>query len=65
MTEHFSPRAITRLTFALVAINSWNRLNVAFGREPGQYRPGDLAGAMKHVPERFADLRDTTGRSTP
>jgi len=57
--------AITRLTFALVAINSWNRLNVAFGREPGQYRPGDLDVAMKHALERFADLRGTTGRSTP
>jgi len=65
LTEHFSPRAITRLTFALVAINSWNRLNVAFGREPGRYRPGDLDGAMKHALERFADLRGTTGRSTP
>ena len=63
LTEHFSPRAITRLTFAVVVINSWNRLSVAFGREPGHYRPGDLDKAMAHALERFADLRGTTGRS--
>ncbi|WP_256681172.1 carboxymuconolactone decarboxylase family protein [Pseudomonas sp. IC_126] len=63
LTEHFSPRVITRLTFALIVINSWNRLSVAFGREPGQYRPGDLDGAMKRALERFADLGGVTERS--
>ncbi|KGK83122.1 carboxymuconolactone decarboxylase family protein [Pseudomonas stutzeri] len=63
LTAHFSPRAITRLTFAIIAINSWNRLNVAFGQEPGQYRSGDLKGAMNRALERFADLRPTTKRN--
>ena len=65
LTEHFSPRAITRLTFAVVVINSWNRLSVAFGREPGQYQPGDLDKPMGRALERFADLRGTTERRAP
>lgn len=63
LAAHFSPRAITRLTFAIITINSWNRLNVAFGQEPGQYRSGDLKGAMNRALERFADLRPTSERS--
>ena len=63
LAAHFSPRAITRLTFAIIAINSWNRLNVAFGQEPGQYRSGDLKGAMNRALERFAELRPTSERS--
>ncbi|MCQ4326395.1 carboxymuconolactone decarboxylase family protein [Stutzerimonas stutzeri] len=58
LAEHFSPRAITRLTFAIIVINGWNRLNIAFGREPGQYRSGDLDAALGHALERFADLRN-------
>ncbi len=63
LAAHFSPRALTRLTFAIITINSWNRLSVAFGREPGDYRPGDLAGAMKRALERFADLRPASERN--
>lgn len=63
LAEHFSPRAITRLTFVVV-ISSWDRLSVVFGREPARYRPGDIDKAMKHALERFADLRGTTERST-
>lgn len=62
LAEHFSPRAITRLTFAVVVINSWNRLSIAFGREPGRYRPGDLDAPMRQALERFADLRNTEER---
>ena len=64
LAEHFSPRTITRLTFAVVVINSWNRLSIAFGREPGRYRPGDLDAPMRQALERFADLRNTGERST-
>lgn len=42
LTRHFDPRQIVRITFAIVAINGWNRLSVAFGREVGSYTPGDL-----------------------
>lgn len=40
--RHFSTKQMVRITLAIVAINSWNRLSVAFGREVGSYTPGDL-----------------------
>lgn len=33
--EHFSEEELTALTFLIVSINGWNRLGVAFRREPG------------------------------
>lgn len=32
---HFSEAALVELTFRVIAINGWNRLNVAFRRPPG------------------------------
>jgi AhpD family alkylhydroperoxidase len=32
---HFSEREVSDLTFAILTINSWNRLSVAFKRVPG------------------------------
>lgn len=37
--EQFDERALVSLSMAIVAINGWNRLNVAFRTVPGQYRP--------------------------
>src|SRR2546426_437359 len=37
--SHFSEEELVRLTVAVVAINGWNRLNVAFRSEVGSYRP--------------------------
>jgi len=36
---HFTEKEIVDLTMAIVAINGWNRLNVAFRTVPGGYRP--------------------------
>ena len=33
--EHFSPEDLSQLTFRVVAINGWNRLNAAFLPVPG------------------------------
>lgn len=33
--EHFSEKELAQLTFRVVAINGWNRLNVAFRNPPG------------------------------
>lgn len=33
--EHFDEKAITTLTFRIMAINAWNRINVAFRTPPG------------------------------
>jgi len=33
--EHFDEKELSDLTFAVVAINGWNRLGVAFRSEPG------------------------------
>jgi AhpD family alkylhydroperoxidase len=42
---HFDEVELANLTLALCAINSWNRLNVAFRRKAGSYRV-PVAGAQ-------------------
>ncbi len=45
--EHFSPEELSRLTLRVVAINGWNRMNVAFRTAPGSQDKGfglDKAG---------------------
>src|SRR5262249_13387076 len=37
--QQFSEEELVKLTFALVAINGWNRLSIAFRAVPGTYRP--------------------------
>jgi AhpD family alkylhydroperoxidase len=39
-SSHFSEDELVTLTLAVVAINGWNRLNIAFRMEAGSYRPG-------------------------
>lgn len=40
--QHFNEKELVDLTLAIVAINGWNRLAIAFRAVPGSYRP-DLA----------------------
>ncbi|TGG91704.1 carboxymuconolactone decarboxylase family protein [Natronospirillum operosum] len=53
LTQHYSPQTILQLTFAIVAINGWNRLSVAFGRDTGTYQPGDLDGFLAQALARL------------
>jgi AhpD family alkylhydroperoxidase len=39
-SNHFTEDELLTLTLAVVAINGWNRLNIAFRMEAGGYRPG-------------------------
>lgn len=39
MRQHFSEKELVALSMAIVAINGWNRLSVAFGAEAGSYQP--------------------------
>jgi AhpD family alkylhydroperoxidase len=41
---HFSEKELVDLTLAVVAINGWNRLSIAFRPVPGTYRPASRAG---------------------
>lgn len=41
--EQFSEAELANLTLAVAAINSWNRLNIAFRTEAGKYQPKALA----------------------
>lgn len=42
--EHFSDAELVDLTLAVVAINGWNRVSIAFRAEAGSYRvPGKAA----------------------
>ena len=38
--RHFGEKELVDLTLAIVAINGWNRLAVAFRTPPGTYQPG-------------------------
>lgn len=44
--EHFDERELVDLTMAIIAINSWNRLAIAFRAVAGTYQP-----ANKHATE--------------
>jgi AhpD family alkylhydroperoxidase len=37
--RHFTEKELADLTLAIVAINGWNRLSVAFRKVPGSYQP--------------------------
>ncbi len=41
--RHFSEKELADLTLAIVGINGWNRLNVAFHTPAGDYQPGQWA----------------------
>ena len=41
----FSEAELANLTLAVIAINGWNRLNIAFRTEAGGYQPGMFATA--------------------
>ena len=43
--EQFDEKALVDLTLAIVAINGWNRLSVAFATVPGSYRPQEPASS--------------------
>jgi AhpD family alkylhydroperoxidase len=42
LSKHFNKAQIADITMAIIAINSWNRLNVAFRTIPGDYKPGQF-----------------------
>jgi AhpD family alkylhydroperoxidase len=43
--EHFDEAELVELTLAIVTINGWNRLSVAFRTEVGGYQPKGAGGA--------------------
>ena len=44
---HFSEKELADLTFAVAAINAWNRLAIASRVEPGKYQPAKVQEAKK------------------
>lgn len=46
---HFSEQELVDLTLAVVAINGWNRLNIAFRTAPGSYRAGQLPQMLEQA----------------
>jgi AhpD family alkylhydroperoxidase len=43
--KQFSEKEIIDLTMAVVTINSWNRISIAFRTTPGTYQPGQYSTA--------------------
>ncbi len=50
--REFSERELVDLTFAVIAINSWNRLAISFRAVPGTYQP-----ARHHEPVESGEVR--------
>lgn len=48
--KSYSEKELIDLTFAVIAINSWNRLAISFRTLPGSYKP-DHPVAKKQMPE--------------
>ena len=49
----FSPEELTRLVYAIIEINAWNRLAITLGApEPGSYDPNATVGRGSHPEER-------------
>ncbi len=46
--KHFSAQELTSLTLAVVAINGWNRIAIAFRVEPGTYQVPAAHPAAAH-----------------
>jgi AhpD family alkylhydroperoxidase len=44
-SAHFTEQELLSLSLAVGAINTWNRLSIAFRAEPGSYRPGMFKAA--------------------
>jgi AhpD family alkylhydroperoxidase len=40
--KHFNEKELSDLSLAVVAINGWNRLNIAARTVPGDYKPGQF-----------------------
>ena len=47
VSNHFTEDELVALTLAIVAVNGWNRLNIAFRMEAGNYRPGMFKSLLK------------------
>jgi len=47
VSREFTEDELLSLTLAIVAINGWNRLNIAFRTEAGSYRPGMFKQLLK------------------
>ena len=54
--RHFNAEELANLTLAVVAINDWNRLNIAYRTTPGTYQPGAFQSTAKPL-QRAAGLR--------
>jgi AhpD family alkylhydroperoxidase len=45
----FSEKELVDLTLAIVAVNGWNRMNIAFRQPAGTYQPADRARILAEV----------------
>ena len=41
--QHFSEKELADLTWAVVAINGWNRIAISFGLAPGSFQPDKVS----------------------
>ena len=48
--QHFTEEELIDLTLAVININAWNRLNIAFRTVPGDYKPGMYKSGAEAAP---------------
>src|SRR4051812_47502945 len=49
LMAHFTEKEIVDLTWAVAAINAWNRMAISFRAVPGDYKPGDAHAAASSM----------------
>ena len=54
--KFFSETELVNLTYAIVAINGWNRLGIAFRSVPGLYQPAGRAGGHTSLAKKEEGL---------
>ncbi len=57
VTRHFNEQELVALTLGVVAINGFNRMNVAFRVEGGSYQPGMFKNVLKTRDAKAAGQR--------
>jgi len=55
--HHFDEQELVDLTAAVVAINGWNRLAIAFRSVPGTFQPGRPAAGDRETYTPTSDRR--------
>ncbi|HVB57487.1 MAG TPA: carboxymuconolactone decarboxylase family protein [Candidatus Acidoferrales bacterium] len=62
--RHFNDKELVDLTFAIIAINGWNRLAISFRAVPGTYQPKSKTGGNVSIIHPSEKTELATGKTS-